>query len=100
MYIAKALSVATILLASTLGITAMPSATSVNVGLGNECGLINGVNYKCWPGMTCDKMPGATVKTCVYVSQAGGACNPDHTKCAAGLTCVIPEGQWAGVCKA
>jgi hypothetical protein len=100
MYIAKVLSVATTLLASTLSVVAIPQASSVYVGLGNQCGWIGGVNYQCWPGMTCDRMPGAATKTCIYISSAGGTCNPDHYKCASGLKCVTPPGQWNGVCKA
>jgi hypothetical protein len=101
MYIAKVLSVATALLASALGITALtpPPDEIQYVGLGNKCGMTVKVDYRCLPGLTCTTMPGATTKTCVYISQTGGFCNRDHYKCAEGLTCVIAPGHWSGVCQ-
>jgi hypothetical protein len=86
---------------STRGPTFLPpSGSPVFVGLANPCGVIDGVNYVCLPnsGLTCDTMPGQTQRICVRTSQLGGPCNNQFTKCATGLTCDIPFGQWAGTC--
>ncbi|RKP24903.1 hypothetical protein SYNPS1DRAFT_29351 [Syncephalis pseudoplumigaleata] len=74
----------------------------VPVGLENRCGIINNVNYVCrtdqTPPLTCATMPGQTQTICLQTSQEGGPCNNQFTRCAAGLTCVIPPGQWQGRC--
>jgi hypothetical protein len=80
--------------------TSTPTPTQY-VGLANKCGLIGGVDNQCLPGLTCDIMPGARYKTCIYISSVGGTCNRDYTRCAEGLTCVYPyDGAWHGVCQA
>ncbi|KAI8058183.1 hypothetical protein BDF22DRAFT_652298 [Syncephalis plumigaleata] len=55
---------------------------------------------RCVPnsGLTCDTMPGQTQRICVTTSPLGGPCNNQFTKCATGLSCNIPFGQWAGTC--
>ncbi|RKP05326.1 hypothetical protein THASP1DRAFT_32832 [Thamnocephalis sphaerospora] len=90
-----------LLFAAVTGTYAVPQSDPVQVGLAERCGDIDGKTYVCVPnqGLTCAAMPNTTQTICLKTAQNGEACNKQFTRCAADLTCEIPDGQWAGVCR-
>jgi hypothetical protein len=99
---AKTLSVATIILASVLGITTAQGPILAPYAYpGEQCGLVDGIDRQCVPApyVICDHMPGICFKTCINISPAGGICNNENTQCGDGLQCVYAPGQTNGVCK-
>jgi hypothetical protein len=53
----------------------------------------------CKSGFVCDTVPGRPLTYCVRKLGLGQVCDQEYNQCANGYTCVIPSGQYRGVCQ-